>query len=405
MEKNDPVGLELEQAVELLQKHVKPVVRTETLPLEQTLGRRVANTVYAPVACPPFDRSPLDGYAVRAQEIAGASQQPVRLPVAGVAYAGAPFAERLPPNTAVRIMTGARMPAGSDCVVRQEDTDYGEDYVQIFRPVKAWQNYCFCGEDFLAGTQLVQAGERLDAVRLGILASAGLAQLPVLAPVKVALLCTGDELAPLGTPLTSGKIYNSNRYLLQARIRELGLEAVCLPACADEAETLAQALAQACAQADIVLTTGGVSVGTRDKLHEALAHLGANRLFWRVRMKPGSPLLCAEYQQKLLLCLSGNPFAALASFELVVRPVLAALCKDKQLLLKSCEATLCGSFPKGGGARRFVRSFYENGQVHLQAGNHASGALLLMAGCNCFVDIPQSSPPLVGGERVRVVLL
>ncbi len=401
-----PVKIEIEQALEVLLKDVRPKREKCVVPLMQALGSCVAQDIYAPLDNPPFDRSPLDGYAVCAEDVADASFEcPINLPVVGSAFAGVPYESKFERGQAVRIMTGAVMPQGSDCVIRQEDTDYGEENVQIYIGVPRHQNYCFQGEDVARGTLMIRKGERLCAAHIGMLVGMGITQVEIIEPLRVALVCTGDELCEPGLPLGPGKIYNSNRWLLQARLHELGIEAVTCVTCGDSTHQIADVIREVGHGADVILTTGGVSVGSRDMLHQVVDLLGAKRLFWRIKAKPGSPLLCSEYDGKPLICLSGNPFAAFATFELFARPVFAKLMGDNTYLSQKREAVFQGSFNKTSNTRRFVRACYREGKVWLSSNNHSSGSLASLVECNCMLDIPGGHAPLQGGEKLNVLLL
>lgn len=402
-------GLELiplEQAVTVLEELVSPPAGEEVLPLEQCRGRVLRRDITAPLNNPPFDRSPLDGYALRAEDIAGASKEtPALLTVIGEVCAGGWFGGEALPGQAVRIMTGGAIPKGCDCVVRQEDTDYGEEQVQVYKQVARHQNYCFAGEDIKKGIVLMRAGEKLSPVHLGVLAGQGITEVSVFPRVRAALISTGDEIAPLGAPLTPGKIYNSSLPVLRGRLEELGFAVTLCRSVGDEPEAVADVIREGYENADVVITTGGVSVGKKDIIHEVLPVLGARRLFWRVSMKPGTPIVCGEYRGKPLCCLSGNPFAAVATFELILRPMLAKLSGDGTVNYRRTTGRMAEDFPKRSPGRRFIRARYRDGAVTLGEQNHSSGALYSMVGCNCLVDIEAGNKGLHAGDIVKVVLL
>jgi molybdopterin molybdotransferase len=311
-------------------------------------------------------------------------------------------------------MTGAPMPEGSDAMLPKEDVREDAQEVLVFCPVKTHENYIFQGEDIKKGQPLISPGERLDFVRLGLLAGMGLAEVPVFRPPEIGILCTGDELIPPGNPLPPGKIYNNNGVLLSTRLEELGFHPRLLPIMEDESETAAAAIrplmegTSAFPGLDILITTGAVSVGDKDIMQDVLTRLEAERLFWRMNFKPGSAILCGVYREKLLLCLSGNHFAAVANLELLVRPVLAKLARRPDLETRRLQARLKNPFPKPSGARRFIRARLlaekESGLpwVSLPEG-HASGNMRSLLGCNCFVDIPALSGALSAGSIVEVV--
>ncbi len=399
----------LEDAVTRLLAAAPCPLQAETVPLEDALGRILAKDVYASFDQPPFDRSPLDGYAVRAEDTASASRgAPAVLRVMGETLAGMPPAPPLRSGEAIRIMTGAPIPPGADCIVRQEDTDCGETQVQIFVSHQPFQNYCRQGEDIRQGTLALQRHTRIDAAAIGILAMLGRAAVPVLARSRVGLLTTGDELEEVGAARRAGKIYNSNQYLLSARLRELGAIPHVLPSQGDSLSRIGNAVDGALAQCSFLITTGGVSVGKRDLMPEVCRFLKGEPLFHGVPMKPGAPALAFRRRSGLVLCLSGNPFAAAATFELLARPVLQRLQGLPDRPLPRTTAILREPFPKASPGRRFLRAQFHEGEVRLPSGGadvHASGALFSMLGCNCLIDIPAGSPSLTEGQRIEVILL
>ncbi|MBQ9413436.1 MAG: molybdopterin molybdotransferase MoeA [Oscillospiraceae bacterium] len=401
-------GISVERAVALLRASVQPL-GAETVSAPEALGRVLAEDVTAPLDQPPWPRSPLDGYALRATDSAGASREtPVTLPVWETLFAGSWPGGETPAGHAVRLTTGAPIPSGCDCVIRQEDTDGGTEQVRVFRSLETWDNYCFQGGDFRTGDVLLPAGTRLDGCAMGILAAAGLCRkelsLRVHRTPRCALICTGDELTERDSAvLPRGHIYSSNAALLEYRLRELGMElTVIYERFPDDAAALADTLRLACGTSDIVFTTGGVSVGARDILHEALPLLPAERVLWRVNLKPGSPLMYSTYEGVPILSLSGNPFAAAATFELFGRQLLAVLARREDLKPQAVRGTLREGFPKSG--RRFVRGVFRDGVVTLPQG-HSSGVLRSAAGTNCLAEIPAGVPSLPPGSEVTAYLL
>lgn len=404
----DKTGIELEEAVEIIVRNIEPVTDTEEVALPKAMGRIGARAVYSGTDNPPFARSPLDGYAFSSQDVKEASEKnPVRLLVAGTVCAGEWRKEKLEPGQAVGIMTGAAIPEGADCVIRQEDVILSgkPGYIEIPHTMKKYENYCFQGEDLKKGDLLVEQGRHIGWVEQGILASAGICQVQVYRSPRIALYVTGDELCLPGQKLLPGKIYDSNCWLLSGRMRELGYPPVTAKLLPDEPEAVAEEIQQTIGKVDLVVTTGGVSVGAKDIFHQVLPLLGAKRMFWRVRMKPGTPAMFALFQDTPMIHLSGNPFAAAATFELLAVPAIEKLTGDGRLRKKRIRAVLGTDFAKSGG-RRFLRGRVENGQVILPpVGKHASGMLSSMAGCNCLVEIPPSEKPALAGQPVNVILL
>ena len=398
--------IELEQAIDLLLAHAAPVRETERVPLLDAVGRTAAEEVRAGFDNPPFDRSPLDGYTFAAASTRAASaEHPVRLPVIGEECAGDFFAGTVGAGECVRIMTGGAIPAGCDCVVRQEDVREDGDAIHVSFPSEPYENYCCAGEDIKKGTLLIQKGQVITAAHIAVLASEGYGDVSVYRRVRAAVASTGDELLQPGEPLQPGKIYNSNLYLLAGRLKELGAEVTVLGSVPDDVERAAEVIASYADRVDLFLTSGGVSVGKKDIMHGVVPALGAERLFWRVCMKPGAPAIAYMRGAMLGIALSGNPFAAYVTFELMARPVLARLSGRSEVLPVRRRAVLADAFPKDCPGRRFLRARIEaDGRVSLPD-QHESGTLFSAAGCNAFVDVPAGTKPLPAGTEVDIVVL
>jgi molybdopterin molybdotransferase len=399
----------LEAALELVLSKAAPITETQCLPLREALGFVAGEAVFAPRDDPPFNKSPLDGFALRSADTAEASEtEPVRLRIAGTLYAGAVHGTPLLSGEALRLMTGSPMPEGSDAMLPKEDVQEDGDEALISRAVKKHENYIFQGEGIQRGQLLVGQDERLNFARLGILACMGLDTVRVFRPLKIGILCTGDELVQPGKPLPPGKIYNNNGVLLPARLEELGFHTKILPAMADEAQEVAAAIAASMDDLDLLITTGAVSVGDKDIMRPVFDLLGAETLFWRMDFRPGGTMLCGMYRGKLLLCLSGNPSSAMIGLELLVRPVLAKLSKRSDLGVKRLQCRLKEPCSKAGGVRRLVRARLESdvsGALPLISfpENRSSSRLFALRDSNCFVDIPAGSGALPEGSIVAAL--
>lgn len=397
----------LEKAVELIREKAPKCNTVREIPVKEAGGFCLAEDVFANLDNPPFPRSPVDGYAVRSSDIQGASaDHPVKLSVAGCIYAGDDGeAMILHEGESMRIMTGAPFPRGSDTAVKQEDTDYGEEEVLVYKEQKPYFNYCFQGEDYEKGTLLLTKGTRLTFAEQGILSGLGRCTVKVYAKPVIRLFTTGDEVCPPGSPLLPGKIYDSNGMMVSCRLRELGIEPAEVTHAADDEVLLAEKLREACKNADIIVTTGGVSVGKKDILHGALDRLGAEKIFWRLSIQPGSPTLFSVYENTPILSLSGNPFGAMANLELLLRPMLEEMTGDPFYAMEVRGGILTETFPKRSKMRRFIRAVYQNGEISLPKGIFSSGAIGTLRGCNCLLDIPQGKEFLPAGERVKVWML
>ncbi len=398
--------LQLEQAVELLVNSVLPVAQTELIPLGQALGRTLGEDCIALRDNPPFSRSPLDGFAVRGVDTAGASREtPTRLRVIGKVFAGEVFSGVVGPGEAVRIMTGAPIPVGADTVIRQEDTDFGTEVVSLYSASLPFQHYCPAGEQWKTGDLLLRKGTYLNAAAIGCLAEQGLETVPVLSRPQVAVISTGDEVVDPGTTLAPGKIYDSNRLFLTSRLSELGCPPVESFHCGDDAEALARQIRRLSQRCQLILTTGGVSVGEKDILHQTLELLGARRLFWKVAVKPGSPTMAALFGDTLLLCLSGTPSGAAVHFELLARPVLGKLTGSPCWTVKRRRAALMDDYPKGSKLPRFLRGSVEGHRVCLAQHSPGNGILTDLTLSNCLVELPARKEGFSAGEEVWVFCL
>ena len=368
-----------------------PVPSAETIPLEAACGRVAAADLCARMDQPPFDRSPLDGYALHSADIAGASREnPVTLPGVMKLYAGDAPAAALPAGCAARIMTGAPLPEGADCVLMQEQTDGGEESVQLYAAVKPLQNVVFRGEDVAAGAVIALAGTPLTPAHLGVLAGQGYTEVAVCRPLTVGILSTGSELLAPGAPWAPGKIYDANGFQNAARLRQLGF-AVERQQCSDDPDAIAAKMHALLTRCDAVITSGGVSVGQKDYLPLVLEQLGAQLLVEGVAQKPG------------------NPFAAAATLEQYAIPALlrAAGRREESCIPARTVCTLTNGFSKASKGTRYLRATTCGGKVTLPgAGNaeaHSSGALSAMMGCNCLVEIPAGSGPVQPGTEVEVL--
>ena len=408
-------GISVEQAMEQILQYTPVINETEEVELNKAGGRILAQDMVAEFNTPPFDRSPVDGYACKAEDLAGASPEyPVRLKVMEEIDAGQ-YSERVVEHgQAVRIMTGAAIPKGCDCCIYQERTDYGEDFVEIYTEQKQWDNYCFAGEDFKKGTTLLKKGTHIGYVEAAVMAGMGAAKAPVYRRPKVVLLTTGDEVVEPGNPLPAGKIYNSNMTMLSSRMRELGMEPFYMEAVKDDPQIMSERLKEAAKQADMIITTGGVSVGKKDIMHESLGRINAERIFWRVKMKPGMPTLFSVYESEPgrkvpVISLSGNPFGVAVGVELLIRPALEKMMQNPAIGLKEVAGVMADDFVKGIKGRRFIRAYWERGEFHLPNGLHSNGVLSSMAGCNCLIDTKtmedKESKSLKTGDKVSAILL
>ena len=396
--------ISLEQALNILMDHVTHG-KTERKTLEDCLGLVLSEDVYALLDMPPFSRSAQDGYALCSKDSIGATgENPVKLKVTGKIYAGDHLDVQVRPGEAVRIMTGAMVPVGADCVLRQEDTEEGEEVVQIYKEVEPSCSICFKGEEYKKGHTLLHAGTKIDAAALAVASGNGIMELPVYRRVKAAVVSSGSEVVEPGTPLTPGKIYNTNTVYMKARLHQLGAQVMMSRTVGDELEIMEEALKEAANQAELVITTGGVSVGQKDLTEEALLSIGAEILFHGIAIKPGMPTLAAEKDGVLFIGLSGNPFSAAIPFEMFVREILSLKMGDPDLKLRREALTAVTCFSKNSRRRRFLRGKAEGKEVWLPD-QQANGQMRSMVGCNCLIEIPAGSGPVKAGDKVEVLWL
>ena len=390
-------GITFERAIELLTANAAEIFDAEEVSLIESVGRVAAENYFATFDNPPFNRSPLDGYALKS------SDTPGKFKIIGEECAGDFFSGEIKSGEALRIMTGAAIPSGSDCVIRQEDVKVDGENIFVPYALKHHENFCFAGEDIKSGALLVEKNSKLTAAHIAVLASQGVAHVKVYRQPKIAIASTGDELLQPGEKISAGKIYNSNLFLLAARLIELGFAPKILGNLPDDADACAEKIFALRDEIDLLITTGGVSVGKKDIMHDVVKKIG-RRIFWRVMMKPGAPVLGWTCGKFLGVALSGNPFAALATFELLVRPVLAKLSRREEIFCKRGRGILADDFPKKSLGRRFIRAKFDGEKIFLPR-RHESGSLYSAVDCNCLVDIPAGSEKLSAGAEVEIILL
>ncbi|HEY5909398.1 MAG TPA: gephyrin-like molybdotransferase Glp [Verrucomicrobiae bacterium] len=397
--------LELEEAIERILAAIPPAT-PEVVGLEEACGRFAVERVVAPLDLPAFDNSSMDGYAVRGADTTDATaDHPARLRVIGRVAAGASFPDTVKAGECVRLFTGSPMPAGADAVIMQEDTTtdpHEPNTMAALTGVQPGENVRRQGEDVPHGSVILEPGEELTAGRLSLLAALGMDRVATgLRPV-VGVLATGSELKDPGRPLTPGQIYESNRVSLSALTRKTGAEARVYPIVCDTLGETRAALLQALADCDILVTSGGVSVGELDFIKNAFEEAGGELQFWKVAVKPGRPFVFGRWQQKLLFGLPGNPVSAFVTFLLLVRPALLRWQGAKDVALPCSIGELSDDLVNEGGRRHFFRVCIDpEGRVH-SSGLQASHVLSSLAKANGLVDVPPGAT-LRGSSKVRVL--
>src|SRR5438093_768369 len=377
---------------------------SEAIALGAAHRRTLTESILSPVDLPIFDNSAMDGYAVRAADVASTSAEtPVRLRLSGRVAAGDCFNGHLAAGCCVRVFTGSPLPGGSDAVVMQEDTRVEkEGEIIVTQPAKPFENVRLRGEDVKKGTVLANRGEILTAGRMSVLAASGLTQVTVGRQPMVGVLATGSELREPGQSLAPGQIYESNRIGLSVLLRGAGAIGKVFPLVADSPETVRRALESAFNECDAVVTSGGVSVGEMDFIKGAFEAAGGELQFWRVAIKPGRPFVFGRYREKFLFGLPGNPVSALVTFLLLVRPALLRWQGAQDVALPSHPGVLAESLVNSGQRRHFMRVKVDAEGKVFSSGLQASHVLSSVAAANGMVDLPPGST-LAAGTSVQVM--
>jgi molybdopterin molybdotransferase len=398
--------LPLEEVERILRERVMPVTEVETVPLNAAYGRVIAHDVRAPIDLPPFDNSAVDGYAVRAADLAGATD--TRLAIAGRASAGHAAAGALARGAAIRVFTGAPMPAGADTVFMQEDVKPDGKVVTVPPGLAAGANRRLAGEDVRAGAVLLPAGRRLSAPDVALAAAVGLTQLPVRRPIRVAVLSTGDEIVEPGATRPDAALFDANRFLLAGLLAGLGAQATDLGIVRDDQEALKQAITAAAQQHEMVLTSGGVSAGEADHVRTAVEAIG-RLVFWRVAIKPGRPVAMgvipgAAGSSAAFLGLPGNPVAVFVTFARVVRPLWARLAGAELSPLVPLPVRATFAYRKRKGRREYVRVALRRGADGvIEAVKHAqdgAGVITSLTETDGLIELMDATTAVAPGDSV-----
>lgn len=397
----------VERALETILETVS-CLPPEPVPLYRALGLVLAEGVRATDDLPPFDNSAMDGFAVRVADVAHASeQQPAQLAIASEVAAGARAEVALQPGQAIRIMTGAPTPPGAEAVVRVEDTVVAGDRVRIMVPAPLGDNIRRAGEDVAAGTEVLQAGMALNPARLQMAAALGRATLSAVRPVRVGILTTGDELVDLEAPLLPGQIRNSNAYGLYAQVLAAGAIPVPLGVARDTRADTEAKLRAGLVASDVVVSSGGVSMGEYDYVSAVLQALGQVH-FTAIAQQPGKPLTYATVEGKPYFGLPGNPVSTMVSFELYVRPALRKMMGHRALFRPVVEAVLAEPVRSPAGKRSFLRAVVTaegTGYRAALTGSQGSGMIRSMVAANALLVVPEQTRRMEAGERVRALLI
>ncbi len=395
----------LEEALKLILDTVQsgPL---EFIHTRDSFQRICGRDILAPIDLPRFDNSAMDGYAVHSEDIRSASpENAVDLAVVGTVPAGQTFSGALQKGQCVRLFTGSLLPSGADAVVMQEDTrpsGQGGRVISVLDAVKPWENVRFRGEDVKLGVLVVSQGEAISAGAVGLLGALGIGELNVFRRPRVALLATGNELQEPPAPIGESKIYESNRAMLAALVRRAGAEPDILPIVPDDPSATRATLDQAFSRHEVVVTSGGVSVGEFDCVKQAFEELGGQLALWKVALKPGKPFVFGRLGTKTLFGLPGNPVSSFVTFLLLVRPALLRMIGANILTLPSHSAILSETVENRGDRRHFMRVRVDSLGKVCVAGPQASHMLKSLAEANGLIDVLPGAA-LQPGASVQVL--
>jgi molybdopterin molybdotransferase len=403
----DPNALPVAHARNIIADCIAPVTAIERVPVRATLGRTLAEDVISGVDVPAHDNSAMDGYAVRHADLVTGDVTTLRM--IGTAFAGRPYAGIIAAGACIRVMTGAVMPPGADTVVIQEMVTVEGDRITIPAGQEAGQNRRLAGEDLKRGMPVLRRGHTLRPAELGLLASLGATEAGVYRRLRVAFFSTGDELVPAGAPMAQGQVYDSNRYTLYGMLSRMGCEVLDMGVVRDDPAKLESALVTASANADVIVTSGGVSVGEADFIRELLAKLG-DVVFWKIAMRPGRPMAFGRVGSTLFFGLPGNPVAVMVTFYQFVRDALLRMMgRTGDISLPLLQVPCTDRLRKKPGRTEYQRGVLRRtseGQWCVSlTGAQGSGILRSMSEADCFIVLHHDQGGVNPGDLVSVQLM
>ncbi len=394
--------IDYQQALKAICENITPLAPVQA-PLAEGLGRVLAEDVYSKLELPPADNSAMDGYAYAFSGVVDNCLTEV-----GFLPAGGSFSASIRDGEALRIMTGAPLPAGCDTVVPVEETEHlGNNRIRLRKQLQRGANIRYRGEELKAGEKILTAGQQLDPAAIGMLASAGIAEITIFPAPRVAILSTGDELVELGEVPDNGKIINSNAHLLAACLRRDGFHPVLLGIAKDQPGEL-EAYLRKGLNADMLITTGGVSVGDRDLVQKTLSDIGFKTIFWKVAAKPGKPTLFGLIGRQPVFGLPGNPAASAATYELFARPALRLLSGQRYPFSPTLKVKLAAPLKAGGKRLHFLwgnLNIVHDELEFLPSERQGSGQNRSAVGAQALFPLPIDSPPLATGDMIEVIML
>lgn len=400
---HDPNALPPDEALKRVLAGTSPVNGIEKLALRSALGRILAKDLQSTLDIPVHDNAAMDGYAVLGSDLPSAGTK--ELTVLGIAWAGKPFEGAVGPGACARIMTGALMPKGSDTVIMQEHIERQHDSIRLAPGHKPRQNVRTAGEEIAAGETVIRAGKRLVPADLGLVASLGIGEVLVRRRVRVAFFSTGDELRAIGESLSEGAIYDSNRYTLYGMLMRLGAEIIDMGVVPDVRGALRRALQDAASCADVIITSGGASVGEADFVTETLGSIGTVD-FWKVAIKPGRPLAFGKVSDAVFFGLPGNPVSVMATFYQLVQPALRHMMGETDIKPLTVKAQCLNALKKKRGRVEYQRGVLasgDDGRLEVRTtGAQGSAMLTSMSAANCFIVLPHEFGRIDAGTIVDV---
>ncbi|SFB96266.1 gephyrin-like molybdotransferase Glp [Pseudoalteromonas denitrificans] len=378
-------------------------VSHETILINQAFGRVLAQDITSPVNVPPHNNSAMDGYALKSEDLTNSDT----LEQVGYSFAGQPFNGELSSGQCIRIMTGAVIPKGANCVIMQENTQATEKQITFIKPAASGANIRNIGEDIKCDALVLQTGHKLVAADIGLLASLGIDKISVYKKVKVAVLSTGDELVEPGGSLKPGQIFESNRHTVTAMLRQLPVDIIDLGIVSDDLQILKDTFKHANEIADVVVSSGGVSVGEADYVKEILTQMGEIN-FWKIAIKPGKPFACGKLPNSYFIGLPGNPVSATVTFDQLAIPFIKTLSGEQITPRIQLNAVALDDFKKRPGRLEFQRGIAsQNNKGEWQVnstGKQGSGILSSLSRANCYVILPQASTGVLADEKVIIEL-
>jgi len=406
MDDYDPNSMPVDQARHHIRNYLSPVSETQLVPLRESLGRVLAQTIISPCNVPNHDNSAMDGYAFNADDLQTGE---TRLNIIGTAYAGKAFEDSVSKGECVRIMTGAVIPAGADTVIMQEKVRVTDNHILFTEAPKRHMNKRCAGEDLKLGQEVLPASRLMRAADLGLIASLGIGEVEVYRKLRVAFFSTGDELTSIGQPLAPGQVYDSNRYTLFGMLTRMDVDILDMGVVRDDPAVLEQTLIEASTKADVIITSGGVSVGEADYMKQLLEKLG-QVVFWKIAMKPGRPLAYGKVGDAHYFGLPGNPVAVMVTFYQFVREAMLVLMgQPDPAPLPMFEVTTTEDIRKLRGRTEFQRGILfsdHDGKWKVRpTGNQGSGILRSMSEANCFIVLDEDVGDMPAGSAVKVQLL